>query len=108
MGSHFFDRFAGRFGRHGSDHGRRAGGSIGGSLDDQSSPSRPSETRSIETRRPTHMLVCPRCWADNKPDTCFCNACGYALGQAEIVCVECGHVLAVGVKVCPACGQDVT
>ncbi|MDH7799748.1 ribosomal protein L40E [Beijerinckia sp. GAS462] len=104
MGSHFFDRFTGCFGRYGNGHDRRHGGSING----QTSPSRSSEAWSVETRQPTRMLVCPRCWADNKPDARFCNACGYALGQADIVCVECGHVLAVGAKVCAFCGQDVT
>ncbi|MBN9083991.1 MAG: zinc ribbon domain-containing protein [Rhizobiales bacterium] len=94
MGSHFFDRFAGRFGRHGGGHGRRHGDYI----DDRSQP---TEAR----QQPTRVLVCPRCWADNKPDARFCGACGNALGQANAACAECGVPLTAGAKFCSSCGR---
>lgn len=83
MGSHFFDRLTGRFGRHGGH----------------------AKSWPVETRQPTRVVVCPRCWADNKPESRFCSACGTALAQTNETCAACGKALAPGAKFCASCGQ---
>lgn len=93
MGSHFFDRFTGRLGRHGGGHGNR------------SKEAWPTEQR----QQPTRVLVCPRCWADNTPDARFCGACGNAFAPARAAtCTGCGNALATDAKFCSSCGQAAT